>query len=324
MSRTILLATDGQPSADGAVRLARALSQRLDAGMETVGAIETMELSALSVPSAVPAGYVLLEENRARDLKIAVEAQLARVTDSGEVGGVAVVSGSPAPALAEHAAAVHASLVVVGMEPLSLAQAWRRGATVLELVRVSPAPVLVVPGDDSRLPRKVLAAVDFGARSVAAARCAAELMHPEGHLYLCHVTWQPTETAALPSLAGWKDSYDRQAETRLDALARELRADFAVSAEPIIARGDAATELLALADRLDVDLVAAGSQGNGLTDPRLVGGVAATIVRRGRWAVLLAPSGDSTDRSRRSHVGRAAQAQPSILATDSRESGGAP
>jgi nucleotide-binding universal stress UspA family protein len=323
MSRTILLATDGRPSADGAVRLASALSRRLDAEIEAVGAIEPVEFSALSAPSAVPAGYIVLEENRARDLEIAVKAQVGRVTDSGEVGRVAVVSGSPAPALAERASAVHASLVIVGMEPPILAHAWRRGATALELIRVSPAPVLVVPPDASRLPSRVLAAIDFGARSVAAARSAAELMPPGGRLYLCHVTWRPTETSALPSLSGWKDSYDLQAAARLDTLARELGADFAVNAEPMLVQGDAATEVLSVADRLDVDLVAAGSQGNGLTDPRLLGSVATTILRCGRWAVLLTPSGCSRDRPRRSRVAWCAQMQPSVLVADPRESGGA-
>ena len=173
MPRTILVATDGRPSAEGAVRLAGALSHHLDAEVEAAGALRPMEFSALSAPSAVPAGYVLLEENRARDLEIAVKAQVGRLTGSGEVGGVAVVVGSPASALAERAVAVRASLVVVGMEPPVLAHAWKRGGTALELVRVSPAPVLVVPAEDSRLPSRALAAVDFGPHSVAAARCAA-------------------------------------------------------------------------------------------------------------------------------------------------------
>jgi nucleotide-binding universal stress UspA family protein len=324
MSRTLLLATDGRPSADGAVRLAGVLSHHLDAEIEAVGVLTPMEFSALSAPAAVPAGYLLLDENRARDLEIAVKAQLDRVTASDDARQVSIVTGSPASALAERAAAVHASLVVAGTEPPILAHAWRRGATALELVRVSPAPVLVAPPEEIRPPSRVLAAVDFGARSVAAARFAAELLPPGGRVYLCHVTWQPTETAALPSLSAWKGNYDRWAEARLEALASELNADFAVHAEPMLVQGDVATDLVSLADRLDVDMVAAGSQGNGQTDPRLVGSVAAALVRCGRWAVLLTPPGYTPDRSRQPRGGRRMPMQTSVLGAGSHEPGGTP
>ncbi len=295
MSRTLLVGSDGRSSADGAVRLARALSHHLDAECEVIGTLAPLEFSALSPPAAIPAGYDVIEENHARDLELAIIAQIERLPGDGQVGRVATAVGSPVVRIVEHAAAMRASLILLGMEPPILAHAWRRGATALELLRVSPVPVLLVPEEGGELPSKALVAIDFGALSIAAARSAAELMRPGGHLYLCHVTWPPEETSPLPSLADWKNAYDRHAEARLQALGEELSAEFTVKAHPLLLNGDPATEVVAVADRLDVDVVAAGTRGICLLDPRLVGSVAATLVRRARWAVLLTPAASIVD-----------------------------
>ncbi|HET8656266.1 MAG TPA: universal stress protein [Longimicrobiaceae bacterium] len=290
MSGTILVATDGRPDADGAVRVGAALAEReAGAAVELVAVLVPREFSALAPSAPVPDGYVVLQDAQARDLQLAVGRQLARVGRPEAGLATRVEVGSPASAIAERARAADASILAMGRQPLALAHASARGDTALQVVRLCPAPLLIVPPDATEPPRSALAAIDFGPLSARAAWGVAATLPEGGHLYLLHVTWEATETEALPSLGGWKREYDERAEARLEALAREVAAALPVQARAILARGDVAHEVLAIADRMNVDAVAAGRQGGGAGARVLVGTVATALVRRGRRTVMVVP-----------------------------------
>jgi nucleotide-binding universal stress UspA family protein len=151
--------------------------------------------------------------------------------------------------------------------------------------------VLAVPPGARALPRRALVAVDFSAPSLAAARAALALLGKRGALHLVHVGPQPVvPTSDVASWdPTWRSTYDRDVEARLAELARGLGAPEDVHVEHAVKHGDPTRELLAFAERADIDLIATGSRGHGAIARAIVGSVSTRVARAARCAVLVTP-----------------------------------
>ena len=179
--RSILLAAHGGASADGAARVAALLAERVQTHLDVIVVVEPPRVAGLGVGPIVapdPEGDRLLRE----DLLQSVRRQLARC-------GLAscepeVVTGSPAPAIAEAAAARGASLIVVGLGPHHLTDRALGGETALQLVQLAATPVLAMPEQVTALPARAVAAMDFTRSSFLAAQTAAALLGRGDALHL--------------------------------------------------------------------------------------------------------------------------------------------
>ncbi|MEH0840923.1 universal stress protein [Micromonospora sp. CPCC 205711] len=138
-------------------------------------------------------------------------------------------------------------------------------------------------------PRVVLVGVDGTRTSLRAAAYAAGLARRQGAVLVVVFVSSPASYAALMSgvVAG-------AVQQTYDELTAELRQQFQRGAEELgvpvtflCRRGDAYTELRAAADETRADLVVVGSSEQ--AGHRLVGSVAARLVRTGRWPVVVVP-----------------------------------
>lgn len=290
MDRCVLMATGGERQSAGALRCAQDLSLRLGLPLEVVSVCE---------PTAV-FGYEsaeLLAGVRAEMAEAALSIRQNELNELlAEVGidnrlPLHVGIGAPAETIARVAGERGAALVVVGRGAHSALDRVLGDETELRLMQSSPTPLLSVPEGYGELPARVLAAVDFTSSSLAAAHRAAALLAPGTELHLVHVT---TDHAAVDfgtwREPEWRRAVRQEVESRLDLVVDELaRARPDIMVRSHVVDGRPVQTLLRLAEDLEVDMLAAGTNGFGILGRLLMGSVATQLVRRAGCMTLIVP-----------------------------------
>ena len=229
-----------------------------------------------------------------------VDAALARAVDGLE--GVEVVWHSairPVDAICRFAREAGAQLIVVGTHGLTGFRRAVLGSVAEAVVREAPCPVLAVPLDETdpwsaRPTRRVLAAVDLwgggedagGAEAVAgeAAR-VADIVGAEPPMLL-HV-----EDGSVPALAREVAA----GPVRLEATERVTAALAERYGDVRTAKGHAAPTIVERAAALNADLVAVGT-GQRKGAAKVLGSVAARVLRTARRPVLVVPTPSASER----------------------------
>ena len=286
----ILLATHGGPSAEGAARLAGLLVERLGAELSVVAVLEPVppiDYGFGVTPGSTPEEDELV----AREIRAEARAQLAAcgIEDYLPVPR----TGVAATEIAAVARAAGAALIVVGLGPHHALDRALGGETALQLVQEASSPVLAVPNDASRLPRRVVAAVDFTATSLRAARTAARLLAAGDDLHLVHVRARNDPDAESPAAAGLDEEPQsaRSPEARLLALAGTLPLGRGVRTHTALLDGAPAPALLDYVARVHGEAIALGTHGYGLWKRLTIGSVSSKILRVASSAVLVQPLG---------------------------------
>jgi len=142
MYETILTPVDGsapsETAADHAIRLAR----DADATLSVVSVVDVEALSAAKLDTeALLDGYEAEAERH-------VAAVADRARESGVDVETAVIRGAPYRAILDRAEAVDADLVVMGSHGRRGLERYLLGSTTERVLRLSPAPVLVLRSDE--------------------------------------------------------------------------------------------------------------------------------------------------------------------------------
>ena len=149
--------------------------------------------------------------------------------------------------------------------------------------------MLSVPPGFSRLPKRVVVAVDFSPASVRAAQTALLLLADGGTLTLLHV---------LPPLHGDGPVHGVDGRTSIasiqsffDRLGAELRrcGRERLAIETRIRTDDDVDGIVTVASTMDADLVVVGTHGPTLLERIFVGSVASSVVHAAPQAVLAVP-----------------------------------
>jgi uncharacterized protein len=285
----ILLATHGDASAVGAVRLAERLARRGDVRVSVLSVFEPV-LVYPPGPLVEASGYPpALVEPALHALEERVQAQLDEVGGLAAGWKLAMESGSVAPAIARYAAAVEADLVVVGLRTPGRVERWISREAVVRLLHLCGVPVLAVPPEVSELPTRAVAALDFSEHSLRAAREAAWVLAPDGELHLTHATWSPPAESGWTESLQWVETYRAGVQQRLKALAVELAQETGLRLHRHLLLGEPAHEVLRLARRVRADLVVAGSHGAGFFGRFLLGGTSSKLVHASAVTLLMSP-----------------------------------
>lgn len=278
----ILLATHGGRSADGAARIASQLATRSGASLDVLVVVEPFPPgSAPPLDAGFGMGIVPVPrelEGIGETLRMGVTAQLGRC--GADHATPRVRTGPVAQEIADAARTGAADLVVIGLGAHGVVDRALGGETALQLVQIAGAPVLAVPADYADLPRRAIAAIDFTATSVRAAKAAAECLVAGDVLDLVHVRPPP----ASGTRGGGNGSSLRD-------LASRLVVPPGVEVVAVELHGDAAPSLLAYLDGSGADLIALGSHGYGWWKRLTLGSVASKVLRLATRAVLVAPLG---------------------------------
>jgi universal stress protein A len=141
-ARVFLVPTDFSETADRALTTAIEMGRPLQAQVHLVHVFSPIvmlppPLDMVSLPSVLPNALPKMEE--------ALEARAGRVREAGLACEVALIEGTPAAEIVEHAAKVGAGLIVIGTHGRGgLAHAVLGSVTERVLHRAT-CPVLVVP-----------------------------------------------------------------------------------------------------------------------------------------------------------------------------------
>jgi nucleotide-binding universal stress UspA family protein len=274
---TIIAAYDGSAASRAAVQFAVALAHAQDAAVSAVHVY----------PRAAPAG--LRGAVYDKQLQEGLHDEGKKVLEGLDVEGVAhrvLVSGSPAQALHELAEEEHAAFIVVGSTHRGHLGRVVPGSVGAKLLHGAPCAVCVVPPEEPRPIRTILAAYDEGPQARAALREAERLARALGATLEIMAVQQPHVHAGHRGVATTELDYvlleGMQARVRAEA---DAMAGVEVEARSVI--GDAAESLTEAAQ--GADLVVAGSRGYGPLHSVLVGGVSRHLVDHARCPVVVVP-----------------------------------
>ena len=281
MVSRILVATDGTPGAVGALALARALLGPRSDAVRVVGVVEPLIFSGVGAAYPAPAPDPELERREATVLLERIEAQVLQAAGEDHRWSVAVEMGSIPATIVREAREFGAALIALGIGRHSPAERWLGGEMALSVVRVSPLPVFAAQPTLRDRPRSALAAVDFSDFSLEAVRLAGELLQPGDEIHLAHVLG-----SRLMQAAEWGRTYREGARIRLTELGGVRPSLRALVHLP---EGDPARELLELAERVEADVLIAGTHGYGFLGRLLMGSVSTRLLRAASCSVLLVP-----------------------------------
>ena len=195
-------------------------------------------------------------------------------------------SAARAGSAGRQAAQPYAGLTMMPLRPAADAGPLEADATLLAMRR-AVGPVLAVTRTLVGLPRLVIVAVDFSRASLHAARVAMSTVASDATVLLVNV--QPDLGLISNASEGYCAVYAQGVKPALARLRRELEAPAGVAIESVILRGDPLGEILALAERTGVDLIAAGTRRQPASQHMALGGFTTGLVRDGRFSLLVAP-----------------------------------
>jgi nucleotide-binding universal stress UspA family protein len=275
----ILVATDGREQSDAALRAARAL---LSGG--PLGVLTVLPPHATYDASEFGESAELLDAVARQAL---VESQLRRVLGDSVETWIEVRSGYPPTVLAQSAAA-HGALLVAGIGRPRVIDRLHGDESTLRLIREARSPVLAVAPFAAVPPQRIVLAMDFSEASLLAARLALALAAPRAEVTVVHVAPRGGEIARGSGAVRYRSDPERA----LDNYVRSLPRSFDVRLKSVVACGDVASELLEIAAREAVDLIAVGAHGHGPPARVAIGAVTTRVVRCATCSVIVAPRND--------------------------------
>lgn len=279
----LLLASDASPAMEAAITMARIIAERDDAKVHVVTAVEPL-------PMVTPQGslpYVPeLEDSRRRGLQMQVREQLAAFAPNATAWTVEQIDGHPDATIVAAAHDAHADLIVLGLGEHGMVERWFGGETALRVLRLSDVPVLAVAPDATALPSRVLVAMDFSENSERALEAALPLLAPDAKITLAHVVPRDISMGVWPA---WDDAYENAVKASFAELRKKLRIPDDVTSEELVLYGDPARELLTQAERMQADLIVAGTHGHNVVVRALLGRTSTKLIRGAQCSVFIFP-----------------------------------
>jgi nucleotide-binding universal stress UspA family protein len=283
----ILAAIKPHDPNDAVLELARWLAEHEHRELNIVSVLETAPLIS-SFAAGAPTLPPFHDEEERRAVKRDIRRAYERTGRAGSHIRVDVLEGSAAATIADIAREQEACMVVVGKGTHRLLSHLLYGEQVMEIIRGSQAPVLVVPPNLALPIERAMVAFDFSLASIRAALRAHAMLARGGRLTLVHVA-SPRRVTGKRS-QWWLRSIERRTRETLGEFARALppRAGVTVAMEKL--HGDPVEVLTAYAESHEMQLLACGWHEHALLQRLFVASSAVELLHRARCAVLVAPA----------------------------------
>lgn len=280
----ILLADDGSAHAQAAVRL-----------------IQELALPAkcrVHVLRVFPPGQTFAVGQMERSLK-QTEALLREAGIRAEAD---LVLGYPAEKIIETTKQTKPDLIVIGAKGLRATLGILLGGVAQHVVEHACCPVLVVRAPYTGL-RRVLLVTDGSKYSGHAVRYVGKFPLPENaDVRIMHVLPPLTMPVIMEPYFGGRDAFvplhtpeeetkikagqERAGKALLERTCKQLLNE-GIGSTSVLARGDAATEIMDYVDKEKIDLIVAGSRGLSSFQGWLMGSVSRKLVQYSNCSVLI-------------------------------------
>lgn len=278
----LIVATDGTPQSDAAVSLGYLLSMNNAAEAMAITVVDRAPVPWGNIDRSIVMEYERGLHEEARDK---ARAQVDRLGDQRWT--VEVLTGDPASTIAARASEARARMVIVGLGGHGAAARFFGNETALRLIRASHTPVLAVDTKLRTLPKRVMVAMDFSESSIEAARLALEIAAPGANVTLVHVVpWERKDY--IPE--NWFREHEAYVGGQLKRVIGWLDRPGGAPIHHEVLYGKPGPSLLAYAEKLDADLIVAGTHGRGLLGRMMGGETVAKLVRGARRSVLIFPA----------------------------------
>ena len=287
--RAVLLATDGAPASAGATYVAQAIAEQLHA---RIHALVVLETRGAPVPPPLDAALQLMDEvvgpgvhaEQEQAVRRGVAATLGHSVDWPVRMGL----GSAAAAIVREARRINAAMIVMGLRRHGRADRVLNDETTLNVIRTASCPVFGVVPELKHLPKRAVAAVDFSAASLAAARSIRELISGQGKLTLAYVAmpggYPPDDGEGVIHSLGVQAGFERAI--------RELGSD-GLAIDHVVLHHERTCQvselLLEYAEGASVEVIATGSARLSRVDRWMLGSVSTDLIRDGRLSILVVP-----------------------------------
>jgi nucleotide-binding universal stress UspA family protein len=198
--------------------------------------------------------------------------------------------GSAHAAIAAHANALNAGLVVLGAHGGSFVRELFLGSTAEKVLRKLSRPTLVVKREPRGPYRRVLVPVDFSAPSRRAAEIALRIA-PQADITLLHAFEVPFEGklrfagVSDETIHAYRTEADQQAGRAMQRFVSALGADGRVS--HLVEFGYAPTVIREQAEEIEPDLIVMGKHGQSELEDLLFGSVTKHVLREAGCDVLV-------------------------------------
>ena len=279
---TIVLATDGTSQSEQAVELAWLVGARTKSDIRVLTVVDQPPIPWGTIGSASAADY---ERGLNAEALATVKQQILSFGDSK--WPVEVELGDPAETIATKAKGCDAKLVIMGLGGHGAISRVFGSETALRLARVSETPVLAVEPRLTRLPKRILVAMDFSEASIEVARLALELADESGSMVLAHVVpWKLTPY--VPD--EWVRTHQASVSAQLSRVVGWLNPKRGFRIGQRILCGRPGATLLKYAEELEVNLIATGTHGRTASKRLLGGQTVDKLIRGARCSILVFPA----------------------------------
>jgi nucleotide-binding universal stress UspA family protein len=271
----ILLADDGSQHAQAAVQLLLELP--------------LPPKSRVHVLRVFPPGLTYAVGQMERSLKHTEE----QLLEGGIQADSELLLGYPAQKIVEIAKQTKPDLIVLGAKGLRATLGILLGGVAQQVVEYAASPVLVIRAPYQGL-RRVLAVTDGSAHSRRAVQYLGKFPFPKTvDVRLIHVLPPLTAPVIMEPYFGGRDVFvpfhSPEEEARIESgqeragqallvRTRDLLLKKGIESTTVLVRGDAATEIIAYADKEDIDLIVAGARGLSSIQGWLMGSVSRKLV----------------------------------------------
>jgi nucleotide-binding universal stress UspA family protein len=285
-SYAILAAIKPNDANDAVLAMAEWLAEQEHQELQIVSVIENAPLVS-SFAAGVPAIPPFHDDEERRAIKRALRAAYERTGHSAPRLRVDVLEGPAPDTIAEIARQRDVRMVVVGKGTRGMLSHLVYGEQVMEIIRRSRCPVLVVPPTPSIPIERAMVAFDFSMASMCAALIAHEMLGPGGRLTLVHVA-TPRRIMGKRS-QWWLRSIERRAREALGEFVRTLPPRAGVTVEMEKMHGEPVDILATYAHSQGMHLLACGWHEQALLERMFGGSNTADLLHRAECAVLVAP-----------------------------------
>ncbi|MGZ8392453.1 MAG: universal stress protein [Gemmatimonadales bacterium] len=296
----ILLPLDGSRTAEQALPVAGTIAHRSGTKVHLASVVPQTPVFAASGEELV-ADPGLEQELRDQLTEYLRSTAEALETTHGVEVTYALLDGSPARALADHARAKRVGLIVMTAHGRSGISRFWLGSVADRLLRWVKAPVLLLRPTDGALQtefRHTLIALDGLTEGERVLEPAIELgsLCPESQFTLGQVVEPPvaliTRMAMQPAKMQphWADLQQNCARSYLERVATRMRTRGLRVATQMVAASGIGEQILGLAHAIGADLIVVGTHGARGVERMLLGSVADKVVRGTSQPVLVVPT----------------------------------